>query len=407
MSCPSLTTFYDLTNYLFDYLGENATDTARRDCKRAILTAYREISMSARWSYYLERLRLNTVAPLIGDGSVISMAYDHTGGMVERQVTITGAIWPIWAGNGVLVIPVVQPTPPQLNTSTPSGSIIYQVAARVSDTVLQLTIQSNPGKDLAAGTPFTLYQDAYTLPSDFMATEEVINTNHFLRLWYEHPRVWLSRQRIIHTVAAPRIYTIFGDPHTFGGLTIRFFPAPDQAYALDAIYQRRPRPLVVEKADTGLATITSNSTAVNGNGTAFTSQMVGSVMRFGTDGQNEPTDVAGASPAILERVITNFNSPTSVTIDRVAIDTLTNVKYNVSDPVDIEPGAMLNALLRCIEKQTAITRIMRNEKDAFAAYKEALILAREQDARSFQRRSPGAHADFYRLRDFPRGSDVS
>ncbi len=403
MSC-TLTTFADLIDYTFDYLGENATDTARRDGKRAILNAYRELTMSARWVYYISRMRFNTVAPYISS-STITLEYDQTGGTIERKVTLTGGTWPSWAGNGVLVIPSLQSAS---TTSIPQGNIPFQVASRVSDTVLQLSISSNPGIDFAAGSPFTLYQDAYTLPTDFMAMEELQNTNHFLSLWPESPGVWLKRQRIIHTVAAPRVYCLMGDPHTYGGLTLRFFPAPDLAYAMDAIYQRRPRPLVVERYNTGTVSVTANDTTVTGNGTAFTQAMVGSVIRFSADSQNEPTDVAGNNPGILERVIVSRLNPTTVTVDRVAIDTLTGVKFVVSDPVDLEPQAMLTALYRCIEKQESLTRIMKNQKEAMAAYREALILAREQDSRDFTRKVAGRdYSNFTRLRDYPRGVDIS
>ncbi len=93
MSGPALTTFADLVDYTFDYLGENATDTARRDGKRAILNAYRELTMSARWVYFISRMRFNTVAPFIST-STITIEYVHTGGTVERQVTLTGSTWP-------------------------------------------------------------------------------------------------------------------------------------------------------------------------------------------------------------------------------------------------------------------------------------------------------------------------
>lgn len=387
MPTVALTTYQDLIDHGVSYLGDNATRDALRDVKRAALDAYRDVPNAHDWLYYYQRDHIATAEPY----STGTIGYDHSGGTYERQVTLTGGTWPEWARLGQLVI----------------SNIVYQVAERKSSSVLTLTYRSNPGADVDAGTSYTLYRDSYPLPADFAAAERLVNATNSLALSYEHPRSWMARQAVYQGPGMPVVYTLTADENYFGAMAARLWPPPDAAYALNYLYKRRPRPLKVADEKEGTVSVTSGSASVSGSGTAFGQQHVGCVLRLSGDAADLPTGPAGANPYAAERVVVSVESATALTADEALGDTLSGVKYVLSDPVDVEEGAMLTVLLRGLEKHLTVARIMKNAPLALTAYREALIQAKEADRRSLAPRAYGAGPGWPRLGDFPRGDDVS
>lgn len=386
MSSVALWTYKDAVDHAIDFLGADVSNEAARVAKRAVLAAYLEIANAHRWSYLYQRGRVTTVEPY-ATGTV---AFDYTGGTYERMLTLTDGTWPEWAPYGVVVI----------------GQTAYEVADRKSSAVLTLASHGNPGEDIDAGTSYTLYRDTYPLPSDFIAADEVIAIGQIACLTYQHPREWVNRQRIIQSPAVPNVYTVMGDQNYFGTLALKLFPAPDDAYQLDFIYQRRPRQLSLEEYSTGTVTVAADAVTVTGSGTTFTSAMVGSVIRLSDDSTNKPTGVVGSEPAAQERVVMSYTSATEVSVDTAFDQTLTGVKFVISNPLDLEEGAMLTAFWRCVEKELGVLRKMKDRDELFNLYRQALILAREADSRSFQPRAAGMASGMpYRLRDFPAGAD--
>lgn len=388
MPTIALFTYKDLLDHLVGYIGDNSSKDALRDCRAAAQDGYRDLASAHEWSYYWQRGRLNTVASY-NTGTV---AYDHTGGTYERMLTLSSGTWPSWAAFGQVMI----------------ANVVYQVAERKSDSIITLTYQSNPGADVASGTSYTIFRDSYPLPADFLAADELINASNSLGMNYTHPRDWMARQRVYQSPAAPFLYTFTSDENYFGAMAVRFFPPPDAAYPIDFVYRRRPRPLVIDEYKTGTVSVSASSSTVTGSGTVWTSSMAGSVLRLSSSTTDGPTGLRGANPYVVERVVASVESATSLTVDS-AIDTAyTAVKYAISDPVDVEDGVMLTALLRCCERQSTLTRIMKNADMATAAYREALLTAREGDRRSTAPRSAACNTGWFpRLRDYPRGSDVS
>jgi hypothetical protein len=383
-----LVTFKDLINHCSDYLGASTSEETERFARRAVLAACRELANGRRWSYYLSRLRVTTNA----SQTTGTIDYDHTGGVYERQLTITDGTWPDWAKLGTVLI----------NDSP------YDIADYKSASVLTLGALSNPGEDVAAGATYTLYRDTYVLPSDFISIEELINVGNAFGLSYQHPGEWLTAQRTSHGPATPRFFTITGDPNYFGNLAMRFFPAPDDEYQIDGIYQRRPRSLALDEYEVGSASVSISGTTVTGSGTNWTDNLVGAVIRFSSDAIHNPTGLDGAWPYQMERVVWEVQSTTSLVIDSAASETLSGVKYSISDPIDIESGAMLNFLQRECERQMRILRRMKSTSDEEAQYAEARIMAWEADSRSFGRRALGEGSMYRpRLADMPRGADVS
>jgi hypothetical protein len=382
-----LTTWDDVITHLVDWMGGNPGQEARRDARRASIHALRELGNAHNWTYYYAKGRLTTVAPY----ATGTIQYDHTGGAYERLVTLTGGLWPDWAASGTLDI----------------GNVNYEVYARIDSTRLQLSTNSNPGADISTDTAFTIFRDTYPLPSNFQAMGELQIATQSRILHPEHPSTWLSRQRIWRGTATPFSYAILGDPNFQNTLAIGFYPPPDNLYSMDYLYKRRPRQLRLDAYSAGTVTATASQTTIAGSGTAFTSLMAGSVIRLGTR-TAVPTARWGGSPAQEERVVISVDSDTALTVDYPWTNSYSAVKYLISDPVDVEVGSMLTALLRKAELETGHARNKRDREQLEQVYQRALIQAREADARNFKEERVGDNRIWpLRLRDFPLGQDVS
>ena len=367
------------------------------------------------WSYYYSRGRVQTNAPfgsgvndtqIQGSGSGSTIQYQQSSGAVPYLVTLTpgtdGDVWPAWAGTGQIVLPGVN----VVNTSI--TSITYQVVSRISDTQLQLSVNSNPGFDIAAGTTYTLYQDTYPLPIDCTSIDRAMLVGYATFLEFEAAGQWLLRQQIYRGPALPRFYTTRGDSSFMGSVAISFFPAPDNNYEVEFMYNRQPRPLKTEAYTTGKVSIAAGSTALTGVGTSFDSiRHPGTIIRLSNDSINIPTSDVGSNPATLERVVLAVNTPTSITVDSPAPVTLSNSAYIISDPADIEPLSMRLALLRAAEYQLGVAHNRKDRDMLEKAFTDELIRAREADSRNFSQQSPRSYRPFpTRLADFPRGADA-
>lgn len=384
MPAIALTTFKDATERVLDYLGENASKLASRDAKRAVFDAYRDLASAHRWTYLFRRGRLDTVASY----TTGTITFTFTGGAYERVVTLASGTWPSWAANGRIII----------------SSVVYEVATRESNTQITLSVNSNPGANVAAGTSYTLYRDTYTLPVDFLAAGDFYNNTNVLRMRKLHPEEMVEMSRSSPSPATPRSYSITGSEDFYGVQAVTFYPPPDAIYRIDYLYHRRMRPLVYgdqAACSQGTVTNTAASATVTGTSTAFASGMVGSVIRLSANTVDLPTPPWGANPYDVERVITGFTSTTSITVNSTISAAHTAVKYQISDPLDLEEGAMQTAFWRCMEAQATIARIMKNEDKAQRRWLDALILAKEADSRSMSNDVSGVRSGYTRLRDHP------
>ena len=391
-----LYTYADLEEHVVDFMGANVTNEAMRDARRAIQNALRVFTTAHRWSYYYQRGRIVTNPQFPGvvginqpPGLVPTITYTQN----NLQATLSTGTWPAYAPFCTILI----------------NAIEYKVAALISTTVIQLSGNSNPGMDLPAGTSFNLYQDCYPMPADFSATDEIINATYVLPLEYVHPNQWLSHHRIIYSPATPFRYTITSHPQYYGVMAARFFPAPDQVYNMDFMYARRPRQCIQENVNAGTVSISANpNMGVLGTGTNFSGQMAGAILRVSGSATQLPTSVVGSNPYIYERVVSSVSDATDLTIDAPIDTNISGSRYVISDPVDVEDGAMLTAFLRCIEDQVSRARKMKDRADATSAYRQALTLAMEADSRSFARRAAGEmQRAALRLAYMPLGPDIT
>lgn len=359
----ALTTYFDLSQHLLDYMGVDPSGGGDRYARRAVQAAINTLSQIRRWRYYYTQYMVTTnVSQTTG-----TISYEHTGGSSERLVTLSDATWPSWAAQGVLRI----------------GTVDYEIASRLSSTTLTLSENSNPGEDVAADTAYTLFRDAYPLPTDFLSMGILVNRTNMYPLSYIAPNEWQDSTMVNFGPAVPFSYTIHGSQDYLNTHMLRFWPPPDQAYAITGIYQRRMRPVVIHDYSAGTITVADDSTTVTGDGTVWDSTMVGSIIRFRDDKENAPDGLGGDYPYQTERVITAVGSGTSLTIDSVTGIAYTATKYRISDPVDIFEGAMKTFLLRECEKQARRVRRIPAIAGEDAEYEMALARALEADSVDF------------------------
>ena len=354
------------------------------------LEAYRDLANAFNWTYLYTASRIITNSSYDSSITGATVAFLESSGTYSRQMTITGDTWPSWAANGVIRI----------------GTIGYKIDQRVSATVITLDEVISPNADMASGTPFMLYQDTYLLPEDFVAQDQALYELNFGGMEYTHPREWLFENRYVFAAGVPQYFTITGERKYPGRLVTRMFPWPYQSKTVDFIYKRRPRSLLTQCVWAGSISVSNGGATLTGSGTAFSPKLVGSVIRFSGNSKPPSSLIMGDNVAVFESTIASYVSPTSVVITDPADQTYTNSGYTISDPIDIEQGAMLNAYLRCVEKHLGMNRTLKDKPSAAAQYDRALGEAKAADSRGFAGRAVGSTGRYRpRLRDMPMGPD--
>lgn len=334
-----------------------------RDVRMAIQTAYREVAYETDWKYYW------TIGQIILNASYSTgtIEYDHTGGSSERLVTLTTGTWPTWARFGRIKI----------------ANVVYPIAARLSNSTIQLDEDVNPGTDIASGTSYTLFQNQYALPSDFRRLGDVIHENNSQVTGAMDQTEWLRLERNGPTSGTASRWSLIADPDLGGQMMLAIDPYPTAAATLQFIYQRSPRPVRLtgfESSSTvGTVSASAAGTTVTGTNTTFTSDMVGSFIRIGTS-SDAPDGLGGAKPYVEQRKIVSRASATSIEVYPAFTYAASGAKYRVSDPIDISQ-TMQTAFLRCVEREMSLARktsaagIERYE----ALARQALNMARERD----------------------------
>jgi hypothetical protein len=366
-----LATFQDAIEQVLDaVVGGDADPRRRRNAARAVREALRDLANYRNWSCYYRRVMLATVAQQT-DGT---LAYDHTGGSSERLVTLSGATVDSSVELAELII----------------GNVRYEVEKYLSSTTFTLSERANPGADVAAGTSYTLVRPTYSLPDDFGAMGQLLDPQSAGRVLSEVTlEEALQIDRTVRTAGLPWAYAFARHPRYAGGRSLRFAPSPTTARTYDAIYRARPLPLLVELEDDGLVSITSGSPTVTcDTAGTFTQQHVGCVLRLSADNSNPPTTAAGnlqdvVNPYTFQGVVRSVESSTSLTLEQAADQTLGPVCYTLSSRLDLEAGAMLNALLKMAEARMASIEGRDDWAERKKEAVEALQVAAEADLTSF------------------------
>jgi hypothetical protein len=241
------------------------------------------------------------------------------------------------------------------------SGIRYDIDTYVDSTHVTLTVASNPGADIAVATTYILYRDTYPLPDDFIQMGTLVDATNAGRQMQLVPVDYILRSnRAIRTVGVPLLYAVTKVYENQGSLGIVLSPTPNSARTFDFMYQVRPRALQTEVYSTGTVSVTSGADAVTGSGTTvWTSKHVGCLLRFSPDAQSLPTSLAGSptndsNPYAIQGIVSAVGGVNSITLADNATQTLASVKYTLSDPIDIEAGAMFTAFLRLCERAYAV-----------------------------------------------------
>lgn len=387
-----LMTYRDVVDHALDFLGAATDEQSERKARRAVQSAVTGFCSIRNWSIFYRRGRLIT-NPKYNTGTV---AYLNSSGAIPRQLTLTGGTWPTWAGDGNILI----------------GRIVYPVSGRVSNTVLQLASLTAPNENFSS-TTYEIAQEAYPLPVDFSSMGELVNMTLSMPMTYQSPGEFIRQQRANIAPAQPWTYTYMGDPRRFGSLSIYFYPPPDQAYVMDYSYRRQSRALYSHGAapvvsySAGKVTVPGLTAVVTGSGTLWTPDMVNCVIRFSSGATRPvPTGQAGPAPFYLQRTVAGYTSATELVLDGVVPADLTNVTYSISDPVDLEHGAMANFFLREVEKQCRIINRTEPQKFELQEYQQAMLLAMEADKRNHALTAETTTAPGIRVAAMASGSSI-
>jgi hypothetical protein len=348
-----LWTFRDAVEYVLDGQQKgNQSERSARAARKAVFEAYRDIANVRDWRCFRRNLKITTVAPY----STGTIAYDYTGGAYERMLTLTTGTWPTNARHYKIRI----------------AGVTYEVEDRKSGSIITLRERSCPEADIASGTSYSLFRDLYPLPDDFtQIASPLIEVENDRQLTYcADPSVLLQESEWLGSTQDPYLFTITQSPHFTGGLAILFSPPPNAARNYVATYKARPRPLRTEMYQQGTISMDSAGTTATGVGTTFTSAMAGAVLRASSNGTNPPTNVLGdldgkLNPFVHQSIIKSYTSATVLELEVAAPQALSAVMFTISDPIDLEGGAMFTYFLRLCEARYA--RIVGKDATALEA----------------------------------------
>lgn len=365
-----LLTFYDAVDHVLDHMvGGSGSLRNKRLAIDAVKEAYDEVPYRRNWRYYYRPLTIQTVAAQTSS----TITYDYTGGSSERIVTIAAGTWPDDAEKYALVV----------------SGVRYSVATRVSSTILQLDEKDCPTTDIAAGTSYTLVRDTYELPENCRKILTLYQTDAPGRLIHcVDPGDIIMEQRVTRTSAVPTMYSVYRSERFASGVGIHFAPSCTSALKYQALGLFGPAPLkTLDYSGIGTVATTADSSTVTGTSTTFSTDHVGAVMRFSESGSLKiPTDQRGEidkdrlNPYAMQKVIKSRTSSTVLVLEQAADLTLSGSGYRISSRVDIEPGAMRTAFLRCCEAKFA-TQDRKGHAEREAIYEKALALAMQADQR--------------------------
>ena len=369
MASTYIVTYQDMVEHVLDMFDEERTGRPLRTARRAVRAALRELLMAKRWSYYEADRQFTSEA----QQTTGTIEYDHTGGLVENLVTLTGATFPSNVVNFRIII----------------DDKHYPIAAYVDDTNVQLDPNDNPGADLS-NYSYKIYREAYPLPVNFATFGNLYDiTNNRLVPMLGSDNQIAVKELAYDTPDTPWHVSLKNAGEYLNSQSLVLVPPPSSVLHYRYTYQRDARQLQTELYDTGTVSVADGGTNVTVTTGSFTSAHVGCIIRFG-DASNPPTSVFGGldgtdNPFVDQATITHVaTGGATCTIDTAVSQAYTTVNYTVSDPIDIEVNVALTALQRMAEAQysTINKRAAQERREREQLAHTALVLAMERDART-------------------------
>jgi hypothetical protein len=355
-------TYQDLVEHVLDVVDARKTGRNVRNARRAVLNAYNDLTLEHSWNYFANRrFTFDTVA----SQTTGTITYTQS----TRTVLLTGATWPSDVEFYHLII----------------GDTHYDIESATDTTNIVLTVNSNPGADVAAGSSYTVYRGTYPLPVNFRKFGRLFDLVGNYPIGFTHPDE-LHAQRVYYydSPGNPWYATIVNVGEYLGGFSLQFGPPPSTKRTYEFLYQAAPRELGIYKHSSDLVTATSGSASVTFDAGVLPHNCVGSIIRFSPNGTDLPTSVVGDiddvdNPFRQQRVIISRDGDVTATLDENSSLTLTTVKYVISDPLDIVPSQMMTPLQRLAEAEFATLQTMKNREAKWVEARHALLLALERD----------------------------
>lgn len=343
MSVIDIHTFEDVVEHVLDMYDLDPTPRNRRQARRALVRAYRDLPQMRSWSCFVRQAVINTVASY----TTGTVTYDHTGGTYERQVTLSGGTFPTWAEIGRILV----------------NNVVYTIDERKSDTVVTLNEGSNPGSDITDASSYEIFRESYPLPNNFRKLIQVMDTSDqkvipIVDDLFQH----VAANSTYRAPGTPWIAALRNDGEAYGTLSLVLSPPPSTARSYDVLYESKPRDFTVgsETYNTGTVTTSAGSTTITGTGTSWVEGIhSGAIIRISSSSQRLPTSLIGSrqdnllNPYVAQRKVVKVNSSTSITVDASVDTTYTGVMYTISDPIDLESTSMMTAFFRLAELELA------------------------------------------------------
>ena len=376
-------------------------------------TALREIVGARDWTC-LKKIWRIAMQATVGGGTVSGtpvpgvgeVTYSKAGGTYPYQVTLTGGTWPNWEITNADM--EIHTTDAEIRIGT--GSVVCEIDQIISPTIMTLKPTRVPDQDVTTPSPFSMGLSWYRLPPDFSALNMAAEKNAwFLGEFIEWAEMaTLTKYRTMTGIV--KRFSIGPCPKDYNRKAIYVYPWSMGNDEYDLMIKVRPRNIRISGHEpwnyqgTVTSTTTNGVTTVTGTGVAFRSTMAGAMIRFGSNSTTRVTGTVGSigtfNPFQYQEQIYSISSDlTTLTLNRALPADVTNVTYNVSDPVTLD-GVVYDAYLKCCEKHMAYRLAMKDAKDIERMYQETLFEAKKQD-RPVHKREAAGMGDSYvtRLRD--------
>ena len=234
----------------------------------------------------------------------------------------------------------------------------------------------------------------HTLPWGVASVDSVQVTEPVMLATYVEPMEFERLQRNQYRELVRLVWTIVPSEFSPDRYDLKILNGDRSVRSATLTYRRRPRDLRCTgwEPTSRVGTVNWNGSEASGQGTEFSNQMLGAVIRVSGDPKKHPESLAGMTPFKDEGLICEVANSTKLRAWSPAGGmSYTGTKYVITDYLDISPG-MYSALLSSCEMW--LSRLSgKNLEGSMGVYGRDLRLAFEQDAMAplSGRRNSGLH----------------
>lgn len=326
VSWNNVITFRDLVQRLRLRRNLNSSESEEARLRIAIDDAYRELPNKHRWKFYLRQVYLTTDAAVeLGSG-----VYDHTGGAYERQLTIASGVWPANAIDGQVYF----------------DNVSYDIERRVSDTVVVLSSEVNPGRDMT----FTTTQwnrNRYRLATNVREIREVWQEGSLFRLLYA-PSLSMNRiQQAYRTAGNPIQYAMQPSRDETGMMDFVLIPAPTEQRTYKVMVTAAPLPFRTYEVAGADGVLVSGSNQFTSASASFDDRMIGTLIRISPTA-SLPKGLhyldSQRKEYVFQSIVRRVVNATTLELTQAPTFSASARGYSISDIADLDQRSMLTYL---------------------------------------------------------------